>query len=268
MTLITRLSATFTDATLPVLRKDPILPNSSLTGAGDRILYDFKSVGTWPSQAATINIGDPVANLADTSVVDSVASAITASYNSATGAVTTSNGDLDNTGLALESAYDDIFADTTHDFLFIAWIKPNNAPFRKQIQKGDGDGNSTEKTIDIWTYNGTPRIQLAGSNNTFATGDSFFFENRTNQVTQIAAVLSKSTGSWIGYGYQDGVSAGATVALQAGSGASALFPLAGQTLEIINGPIYRVYVEDLTLSGRSHADVVAADWARGNGRFS
>lgn len=268
MTLITRLSATFTDATLPVLRKDPILPNSSLTGAGDRILYDFKNVGTWPPQAATINIGDSINNLADTSVVDSVASAITASYNSATGAVTTSNTNLGNDGLALESAHDDIFADTTHDFLYIAWIKPNTANARKFIQKGNGDGTSTEKTIDIWAYGGTPRFQLAGSDNTFDNGNNFFFANRTDQVTQIAVALSKSTGSWIGYRYQDGASAGSSSALNVGSGASALFLVNGNPLEIINGPTYRVYVEDLTISGRSHADVVADDWARNNGRYS
>ena len=268
MTLVTRLASAFTDTTLPALRKDIVLPTTATTGAGDRMLYDFKNVGTWPSQVAAINVGDELFNLGDTAVVDKVSATFAASYDAATGAVTTASFPLANTGIELENAHDDIFGDTTHNFLFIAWIKPDNSAYRKHTQKGSGDSTSTTKTLDLWTFAGSPRIQLAGSDNRFSTGNDFFYNARIDTVTQVAAAIVKESGSWVGYRYQDGSALGSSFALSAGTNASAIFPLANHNMEIINGPTYRVYVEDLTISNRSHSAVVATDYARGNGRFS
>jgi hypothetical protein len=274
MTLITRLSAAFTDTTLPILRKDPVLPVTSLTVAGDRVLYDWKNVGTWPSQATTINAGDKFFSLADPSVVgigDGVAANIAATYDPVTGRVSTATFP----GLQVEDNYDDIFSDPTADYVVSLWMSRDvTAVFPQLGTKGIGDLNSNTHSFVLYGGNNTTSITWYHPNSTDndARVNTVNFSSVTlGTMNRYGVHWTKSSGSWRIRGVLNNNTPGAYQSLSHGTSANGIQLNSNWMWRFraeSTSDIARLYVENLTVSGRTAEEVWAADWARGNGRFS
>ena len=274
MTLITRLSTAFTDATLPILRKDPVLPDTALTGAGDQVLYDWKNVGTWPSQAGTINAGDTFFSLADPNVAgvgDGVDANIAATYDSATGRVSTTN----TAGLYIEESYDDIFSDPTADYVVSFWMSRDVTSFYPLLsQKGTGNVNVNTHSFAIYGGDNTTSVAWHHPR----AGDPDANRNRVNFAAVTLGTMNrygvhwtKSSGSWRIRGVLNNNTPGGYIAMTHGTGANGIqlnsawkWRLRAESAS----DIARIYVENLSVSGRTAEEVWDADWARGNGRFS
>lgn len=274
MTLITRLSTAFTDATLPILRKDPVLPGTALTGAGDRVLYDWKNIGTWPSQAGTINAGDTFFSLADPNVAgvgDGVDANIAATYDSATGRISTTTFP----GLLVEDNYDDIFSDPAADYAVSFWMSSDaTSVFPVLNQKGTGDLNVNTHSFVI--YGGDNTTSVAWHHP--AAGDA---DARVNIVNFSSVTLgtmnrygvhwTKSSGSWRIRGVLNNGTPGSYQSLSHGTGANGIQLNSAWKWRFraeSASDIARIYVENLSVSGRTAEQVWAADWARANGRYS
>lgn len=276
MTLITRLSTAFTDATLPFLRKDSVLPDTALTGAGDRVLYDWKNVNTWPSQAGTINVGDTFFSLADPNVAgvgDGVDANVAATYDPATGRVSTTNiyaGDLQ-----VEDNYDDIFSDPTADYVVSFWMSFDTTSVRPALSlKGSGDLNANTHSFVVYGGNNTTEVSWYHP----SPGD---IDARSNEVGFPAVTLgtmnrygvhwTKSSGSWQIRGVLNNGTPGSYQSLSHGTDVNGIQLNSAWKWRFRATPpsdIARIYVENLSVSGRTAEQVWDADWARGNGRYS
>ena len=278
MTLITRLSATFTDATLPVLRKDPVLPTSSQTGAGDRVLYDFKNVGTWPSQSANISASDTFFSIADKTVAgigDGLVASVAATYDSSTGRISTSS----TSGLRLEENYDDIFSDPTADYVVSVWLSYDaTGAYQVPLEKGVTlNSNTANKSFMlIYSATGTSGTQMAwhhpraGDANSQA--NKLVFPSATlGTVNRYGVHWTKQSGSWQIRAVFNNNTPGNYVNMSHGTDANGIQLNSAwklQTVAYTMNDFARLYVENLTVSGRTAEQVWDADWARGNGRFS
>lgn len=275
MTLITFLSTAFTDTALPVLRKDPVLPSTALNGAGDRVLYDWKNVGTWPSQAATINVGDQFYSLADpqiTGVGDGVAANISATYSSTTGRVSTGTFP----GLYLEDNATDIFSDSTADYVVSFWMSIDaTSSFPQYMDKGTGDLNVNTHSFVVYGGNNNTAVQWYQP----AATDSNARQNVVNfpssgitlgQMNRFGIHWTKSSGSWRIRGVLNNDTPGAYASMTHGTSADGIQILSHELRVRAEASMdfARFYVENLTVSGRTAEQVWDADWARGNGRFS
>lgn len=274
MTFITRLSTAFTDATLPILRKDPVLPSTALTGAGDRVLYDWKNTGTWPSQAGTINQGDTFFSLADpnvTGVGDGVDANVAATYDSATGRVSTE----DFPGLYVEDNYDDIFSDPTADYAVSFWMSRDaTSAFPQLSEKGVGDLNANTHSFVIYGGNNTTSVSWyhpAAVDSDARTNVVGFSSVTLGTMNRYGVHWTKSSGSWQIRGVLNNGTPGSYQSMSHGTGANGIqLDSAWRWRFRAEDPsdIARIYVENLTVSGRTAEQVWDADWARGNGRFS
>jgi len=274
MTLITRLSTAFTDATLPILRKDPVLPSTALTGAGDRVLYDWKNIGTWPSQAGTINAGDTFFSLADPNVAgvgDGVDANIAATYDSATGRVSTDTFP----GLEIEDNYDDIFSDPTADYVVSFWMSfDSTSAFPQVSKKGIGDLNSNTFSFVVYGGSNTTAVNWYQP----AAGDPDAKSNAVNfssvtlgTMNRYGVHWTKSSGSWQIRGVLNDNTPGSYGSMSHGTDANGIQLNSAWNWQFraeSTADIARIYVENLSVSGRTAEQVWDADWARGNGRYS
>ena len=275
MTLITRLSTDFTDTTLPTLRKDSVLPATSLTGAGDRVLYDWKNVGTWPSQATTINAGDQFFSLADptiTGVGDGVAANIAATYSPTTGRVSTSTFP----GLILEDNATDIFSDSTADYVVSFWMSFDaTATFPALLTKGTGDLNFNTHSFIVYGGNNntsTTWHQPAATDSNARVNVVTFSSSGIplGQMTRFGIHWTKSSGSWRIRGVLNDGTPQNYQNMSHGTDADGIQILTHKLAirAATSMDFARFYVENLTISGRTAEEVWDADWAFGNGRFS
>ena len=273
MTLITRLSTAFTDTTLPILRKDPVLPVTALTGAGDRVLYDWKNAGTWPSQAGTIATGANFFSLGDSTVPgvgDGVAASFNATYNPTNGKVI-SDGDF-----FLEDNYDDIFSDPTADYVVSLWMSIESTGFYPAyMQKGISNLNSNQNSFVIYGGNNQQTFEWYQPAATDTDSRANFFIVPSSLITlgvvnRFGIHWTKSSGSWRLRGVFNNNTPGAYRAMTHGTGADGIQLNSAWKLKLHQTfpGLARFYVENLSVSGRTAEEVWAADWARGNGRFS
>ena len=275
MTLITRLSTAFTDTTLPLLRKDPVLPTTSLTGAGDRVLYDWKNVGTWPSQATAINAGQQFFSLADPTVAgvgDGVAANISATYNPTTGRVSTVNFP----GLILEDAATDIFSDPAADYVVSFWMSVDAVrAFPALITKGSGDLNTNTHSFIVYGGNSNTSVTWYQPAATDADARSNFISFPSSSITlgqmnRFGIHWTKSSGSWRIRGVLNNGTPQAYKSMTHGTDANGIQILSSRLAVRAEAEMdfARIYVENLTVSGRTAEQVWDADWARANGRYS
>ena len=271
MTLITRLSTSFNVATLPLLKRDPVVAD-----AGARLLLDFKNPGTWPSQAATINLTDPVYSLHDGSWPDLFPAVNPMRFDTAAGGIgnfdTDNDGEPDSEDRSLFYLTDDyttnpVINNASHSYVFSLWMK--KAP---RSSGGYGYGQTYVNFTGLKVHETTP-------------GSRYTWTSSEGTGNQASIAISDTTVTRVGFsGYNDGgtwkvstiVNDGTpSVSNMSGTGISvdAINPSLFMYGSGVNYPnpahrIYRLYVEDLTVSGRTAEQVWDADWARANGRFS
>lgn len=314
MTLITRLSTAFTDTTLPILQKDPVIP-----AAGARILLDFKSPGTWNQSDSTIGKTDPIYSLVNngaptgldpglvyqnTDQVNGSTHTATMNYDAATGRVTFPAGDasagaLESTRYLEKNGSFYIIDDLTAGYCFSMWlyIDANGAVCTLLNDMRDGNDNARRGFV-VSYRNDQKRIMVSkpsrigfpidASTTASSRNDNEFLspDNLTSGVYRVGYAWYKVNGVWKYRGIWDNAIGTevnmlgfGTTGYDAGQAThnGARDPrrnwgigkwLNGTTAFGTTHGLYRLYVENLTVSGRTPEQVWAADWARGNGRFS
>ena len=277
MTLITRLSTTFTDATLPILPKDPVIPN-----AGAVVLYDFKNVNTWPDQTSPITSYSSLVNN-NWPTLSPTPTPAQHTYNSTSGRITPLDTATASFGFPVEDASTRLFADLTANYCISMWLyKPATAtgPF----DTGYFARNASGTTPSNAEHSLIVRIDANQNTIQFQRPDTGFYDNSVelsapgDAVSRVGYAWSKNNGVWQHKGILNNGASTSYVNSTFGSSANGvkddptwigrLFGSYGSASADSALGIYRFYVENLTVSGRTAEDVWAADWARGNGRFS
>jgi len=276
MTLITRLSTAFTDTDLPILQRDSVIPN-----AGAVVLYDFKNPGTWPDQTSPITSYASLVNN-DWPTLSPTPTPAEHTYDSTSGRVTPLDTAAASFGFPVEDASTRLFADLTANYCISMWVyKPTTTTafdigyFARNASGGVAQG--TDHSLIV-------RIEPSANVIQFLRPDSSFTSNLValsapgNAVSRIGYAWSKNSGTWQHKGILNNGSPTAYVDSSFGTGANGIQDNAAWTGRLFGAygyasadsgmGIYRFYVENLTLSGRTPEQVWAADWARGNGRFS
>jgi hypothetical protein len=258
------LPTSFTDLTLPTLRDDPVMSSGTLA------LIDPSHPATaWaagvPANAATLPNIAHVEAAALLGVADNAAlSAVFNTYGSLSGA----KGKIERTGkgglhgivsqapgiangdgamLGLPAAIRSyMFANKTHKFYVSVWNRTTRVPIANagtNLEIGSG-GNSTRFVFyrsDVgWTYdtslaadvrNGTPQ----------ALGNNFASLGVTPNNTPLTVAPTNAASVW---------------GMPPGSFNAAV---SGWVTQLPSRIFYRLYVEDLTASGRAYAEVDALD---------
>ena len=267
MTLILRLGSSFTDTSLPFLQKDSALPD-----AGGVQLFDFKNPGSYPSQSATFNSGEPFQTLVSTNTVtQSYAEADSAgTFSSATGALT---GELDLSPVASDPF---VIDDVSHNYCFSWWFKlPTTTANNLKLAESPAGGNRSFQVLSI----------NAGSG---LTGFNFNHWGQTSNARTTGFTYAGGSVFRMGYAWQWSGSNWQSKSVANNGTPSAWANISGLTdsnvglyntastnpflinfgSASVGGSVYRLLIEDLTESGRTPEEVWDADWAVGNGRFS
>jgi hypothetical protein len=283
MTLITRLSTAFTDASLPKLRIDPVL-----TDAGSLVLYDFKAKA---NQAAGFNPASPqFVNLGTYAGITSITPLSVApsnyAYDQTKGAIVWDAGNpAPLPPIAVEAnasaGSSDLF-NTTDDFLVILWASRRATNlggffFNTYLGKGTGNTNSGDQSFYFMNNGTTPASSIRASINfntssSHATNSSFPDGPSTGgNPVQLAMHWFWNGSAWEMNAYSNKVKAAAEP-----TSANPMW-LASSNLGFFRqiggssgagSQVHRLVIENLTASGRTAAEVLALDYAYSNGRFS
>ncbi|MEE8873094.1 hypothetical protein [Pseudomonas helleri] len=276
MTLILRIpGASFTDDTLPVLRRD------SIAERGTKFIYDFASPYSWPSQQAPIGSGEVVNNL-----VNGAASAAIYLANGAT--LGFSGGGLvfdvrADEGVAIPDSVGMLPANN-NGFLYSIWLKHGKQTNKtsQMLVAGNTYQTSAENQYACAYVGdtGAYRMYASGARNGDITGVL------EGQVVQLAvAYLPDGAGGHKLRLYKNGAPLLSDVAA---TGPLKVPVNAARTNSIRRGPsgaggfvqewcgsVFRNWLEDLALSEpnpdarAAYADAqVAKDYANNLGRFS
>jgi len=262
MTLITKTTTAFTDTSLPILQKDPVLPN-----VGGVVLFDFKNVGTWSSQSSPVTT---FTSLTNNSWPVLSASNASNTYSPSTGRVTATG----NTDLSLETSGSRLFADLTANYCFSLWIYVPTAFsfYETYLSKGTGSNTNADRTLTVRGGSGNRLLEISRSGGS----DLFSYTAPAAGVYRLGYAWSKNSGTWqyktcvnqSENNWQTSASGtGANGVYENTANNGVLFGSAGGAAPTGLG-VYRFYLENLTLSGRTASQVWAADWERGNGRYS
>lgn len=319
MALITRLSSAFTDTTLPLLQKDPVLP-----AAGGVLLLDGKNPGCWTG-ASTIGVTDPLYSLSRTTAADGTTpgqgywtsygtptdlSTISKplAYNSTTGRITFPSAGTSNAARFIESQSQARYLfNGTDNFCISVWayIAPTGTIVLLTTQPS-GTSSSTRVGLTMYAQAGAGGSGgAAGGFQAFrrsaigypispgvtatANTQNFAYGGVNNSPVGLTAGIhrlgyawyKKADGNWYNKPILDQtvgtelatpthVTTGIDLGQSTAGGARDPYHVAAiapGNFGTDNG-IYRLYIENLTLSGRTPEQVWAADWTRGNGRFS
>lgn len=278
MTLITRLSTAFTDTTLPILQRDPVIPN-----AGGVVLFDFKNPGTWPSQDSPVTSYNSLVN---NSWPTLTATNTNQTYDPSTGRVTATSG----TALFMEDASNRLFADTTANYCISFWVymPSSNPAYATYFAKGAGNTNTNTHSFIVRVGIGdSERIEMYRPSSTdgSATANAVSFGTptvdddnlATDAVYRVGYAWSKNAGQWQHKGILNNGTPTSYANSTFGTGADGVQENAAWTGKLFGSAggasstdlgVYRFYLENLTVSGRTPEQVWDADWARGNGRYS
>ena len=324
MALITKLSSAFTDPTLPILQKDPVLP-----AAGGVFLLDSKNPGSW-SGASTIETSAPLNSLARATAADGTnpgqgywttygtpTDLATISkplaYDSATGRITFPSAGTNNAARFIESqAQGRYLFNATDAFCISAWvyITSTGSLLLLTLQQAGSDNNRNGLLISALPGPGgaggaaggfqvirpsrvgypiSPGVTASTRTDNYAYGGS---NNSPAALTSGVHRLGyawyrKADGNWYSRPILDQtigaelatpthVTTGLDLGQTTAGGARDPYWVAALGNRVQNAPntfgtsnaLCRLYIENLTVSGRTPEQVWAADWARGNGRFS
>jgi hypothetical protein len=270
MTLITRLSTSFTDTTLPKLVKDPAIVD------GTRLLVDMKAVGTWPSQQSSVTTSSQLFSLVDNNW-PTLGVLGTHTYNSTRGGLQSNASGDANSGLWLSDTSTGIFNDATHAWVFTFWFYRGAAAsgtfFLLQDRAVDlkSNGSGGPCTLDIIGADGTSNPKfLIGNNYDVLRRLGFAVYQDASNVWKYRTVEDNSVSSEFNLLGATNTAGGAGLRASAsGTTRPRVFPIPGGFSVVPTDYLfYRTFVEDLSLSGRTYQQAFDADWARGNGRYS
>ena len=284
MTLITRLSTAFTDATLPKLRRDPAISD------GTTLLFEPKNTFCYPSQATSVVPAEwaTMRNIAQDeykAITGTDWPTFSKSSLFSSDGQNTLNYDATDNYLYGSSAnvYDGpmvgsashLFPDNTHNYCmsFFVWCDPLTDPNHYNIIQCQNtrfaSATASEVSFTLGQFSNSSQVTFSKSNGTSRIAP--VLDVSRSAVVQIGMAWQVNNGVWQ---YKTCVNNVASGWVNDAAGSSANPGIAnGSTFacEIKPGAdhrIYRMLVEDMTVSTRTPEEVWAADWARGNGRFS
>lgn len=322
MTIITKFSSGFTDTSLPILQKDPVLPPT-----GGVFLLDSKNLASWTG-GATIGTSDPLNTLGKTAAADgtnpgqgywsSLGSPTDLStineplaFNPTTGRITFPSADQNSARFIESQATSNYLFNGTDNFCISIWVyagTPSTTPktllitsaastdsarrgLQMTLSAGTGGSGQGGFQVNRPTRTGYP----IAPGNTAASNTSYFaYGGANNQpgavstgVHRVGYAWYKTGGNWFHKGIIDQVvgteyatpnhqTTGIDLGQSTAGGARDPYYItalgnrqsSGTSMFGTDNGIYRIYIENLTLSGRTPEQVWAADWTRGNGRFS
>lgn len=312
--LITKLSSAFTDTTLPILQKDPVLPN-----AGGVFLLDSKNSASW-NGSSVIAVDAPLNTLTRAAAADgtnpglgvfsvgentpvslsSVSKPL--AYNSATGRITfPTTSDPTAAARFIESQAQGLYLfNGTDAFCISAWVyvAPTGVLHLLFTQPAGNNNARQGLTITASVASGfqVTRPSMVGYpispgvTQTVATANAAYgtAATITSGIHRLGyAWYRKTDNNWYGRPILNqvlgselatpshvttGIDLGQTTA---GGPRNQYYVAAlGNRRQVHPGTFgtdngfYRLYIENITVSGRTPEQVWAADWARGNERFS
>lgn len=267
MTLITRLAISFTDTSLPLLQKDPALPQS-----GGVMLLDFKNAGSYPSQSTTFSSGQQFPTLVSTN-------SVTQNYATATseGTFDPSSGALTGTlNLSPQAGNDFLIDDVSHGYCFSWWLKlPSSVANNVILAQSPTGGNRSFQSRSVNLGSGLTGFTF-NHWNAGSSAESYTFTYAGDTVVRIGYAWKWSGSNWQAKHIIDNGSPSAWDDISGLTDPSVGFYNTAQgnpfAIDFGNssfgGATYRLLIEDITESGRTPEEVWAADWARGNGRYS
>jgi len=260
------IPTTFTDNSLAVLRDDELLPS-----AGALLLLDAThSAGSWPAGVPTA--GTLLTNIAATQATaltgDPLKAIVETNYTSANMIVErTSKGGLHtmpssaagypaNTYFRLNmpaALRNYLFANMEHDFYFSQWTRHtrNSGGSGAPMNTGAFHKNSGTYLAALWRSGATLGSYPGGG---FGTAE--LLGSRVGALTPGTAThQSLGVNSWVGT--NPAAATEITTMPYASGSTTAVTPAA--TFQLPALALYRVYLEDLTVSGRTYAQVDALD---------
>lgn len=265
VSVIQKLSSAFTDTTLPKLYRDPIM------NAGTLALFDFLNSYCNPNADGALASGVTFNNMVDGSPIGATlnasgnASNLTGKTGLSLSGAAGSTAKLLTFGTA--GAFDD--AVLKHNFLYTLWLKTPAAspatgytPLLSLSPSGAGNGNAAQMWSDTGSDGYTVRFQQGNGSGTAVNSQRAATAN--NAVAQVGYRMNPGNGEY--EMFYNGASLGTLT-----GGPTSPLSAAAMTLAIgggYNGTIYRMSVEDLTVSGLTGAAQIAADYAANSGRFA
>lgn len=265
MTLITRFATAFTDTTLPRLALDPAAPL-----AGGRVLIDFKSPSCHSQAVTSFGSGQQFQTLLGSNPSQLFAASTTAgTYNPATGAI------IGTVNLNPTAANAFVIDNVAQNYCLSFWFRlPSNTGNNLSLAQSHTGGSRS--------------FQLRSVN--FGLGLAAINFSHWNAAAPAITASYPYTGGSVfrlGYAWQWSGSIWQYKTISNNNAPSAWINITGLTnpaiglfnvaqsnafaLEfgsISGGATFRALVENLSVSARSPEQVWAADWARGNGRYS
>lgn len=270
MTLITRLTTSFTDTTLPKLVKDPAIVD------GTRLLVDMKSAGTWLSQGSSVTTSDELFSLVDNSW-PTLSVRGTHTYSSTRGGLQGNASADASSGLWLSDTSTGIFNDATHAWAFTFWFyrgaatSGNISLLEDEAVTLRSAGTGGPITLKIFGADGTANQNfLLGANYSILRRVGFTVYQDSSNVWKRRSVTDDSISAESNLSGATNTAGGAGIRASASATTRPRVFSVPATLSVVPTDylFYRTFVEDLTVSGRTYQQAFDADWARGNGRFS
>ena len=259
VSIIERLSTTLTDLTLPKLYRDPIMNN------GSKFLFDFCNPYCNPNPDAALTASMTFNNLLDAGPAATIVGGVGLA-NAAGKAGVTFSGGQGSTNINLGTAYD--LHATNDEFILIYWDKESASGYNSggyipgPYLSLTSDANHAQWYFDYGADGKTIRASVgtsSGSGGVSVPAASGLGQGAPRQI----ALHWKSTGLLELYvnGALQGSSLSAPTTLPNAATDSIVFP------NYYVGTLYRLYQEDLTVSGLSAASQILADYNSNAGRF-
>jgi hypothetical protein len=270
MTLITKLNSAFTDTTLPKLVKDPVIVD------GTRLLVDMKSIVTWPSQASSITTSSSLFNCVDNSW-PTLSVRGTHTYSPSRGGLQGNNSGDGTSGLWLSDTSTNIINDATKSWVFTIWLYRGASTggtltlLEDQAMGLTSVGTGGPIVLNAFGANGTANsMYLVGANYSVRKRLGFTVYQDGSFVWKFRQVEDQSVGAETNLAGATNTNGGAGLRVSAsGTTRPRVFPVPGGYSGIPTDYLfYRIFAENLSVSGRTYQQALDADWARGDGRFS
>jgi len=255
---IQQVPTAFTDTSLPILYRDPLI------NAGSLYLFDFTSAYCNPNPDGNLSAGAVFNNLVDGGAAASILSGATAGgFANLTGKAGLSLSGGNNATLDLGAQYD--FSTSLHPFVAIIWIKTPTTGFTTGYPKVlSADGYASAENIEQFSFD----MASDGKQPRVGCGNG-----TTSQALSIPDGQGLGAVSQIAMSWSPGVlSVFYNGALYNSTTTSVPATLAAPTVNVqsrnaYNGRFYQTYLEDLQVSGLTAASVVAADYAIRSAHF-
>lgn len=256
MTQVSKLTGvTFTDATLPLLYRD------SMINPGTLACFDFKNPYCWPTgvvpaAGTAVPNGTVFNNLVPGGPTLTV-SGSTMTYNGTGGLVFDSS-----TTLSLGNNYN--FATTNANFAIYTWYKQSAAAntYGQYVGRStNGNAPNCQYRFDYGNGGLSPRLTVGGATSTTTVNTS-----GAGSLNTVYQYCGTRVGTQVSF-YRNG--------LQTQTSTMTDTTLANPTIsnmvlggDVFKGAIYRLVIEDLTVSGKNALSQVQADYAANASRFS